>query len=113
MKKKMTRKTLLIIIAAMGLFMILYSLVRQFTGFGLGESAEKYMFDIIIFGALGLFIYNRKMAKDEKQAEAARLDAEREEAEKAAEAAAPPPVTSGEDDSPQDDADLPHWERRN
>ena len=101
---KVTRSTLLKIIVAMGLFMIVYSLVRQFAGIGLGETAEKYMFDAIFIGCLGLFMYNRKLAKEEKQAKAAKEEAERQAAEKAE---APP----AEDTSAADDEDLPHWER--
>ena len=101
--KKLTRKGLLIIIAAMGSFMIIYSVFRHFTGIGLPENIEKYMFDIIIFGALGLFLYNRKMIKDEKAAKAAKEEEERraaEEAENPVEYASSP-----------DDENLPHWER--
>ena len=76
---KISRKTLLIITAALGIFMIVYSLVRYFTGIGLSESMEKYMFDIIIFAALGLFLYNRKLVKDEKQAKAASEEAPNDE----------------------------------
>jgi len=90
---------LLITIAALGFFIIAYSLVRQFTGFGLGEAGEKYMMDIIIFGALGLFLYNRKLLKDEKRAKEAAEEAERRAAEE------PEEIVSAEDE------DLPHWER--
>jgi hypothetical protein len=76
---KITRVWLLRITAGIGGFIIVYSLIRHFTGFSInnyfGESAEKTMFDTIIFVALGLFLYNRKMAADERK--------EREAAEKA------------------------------
>jgi hypothetical protein len=76
---KITRVWLLRITAGIGVFIILYSLIRHFTGFTIndyfGESAEKTMFDTIVFIALGLFLYNRKMASDERK--------EREAAEKA------------------------------
>ena len=98
---KIKRNTLLIIIAALGVFIIAYSLVRQFTGFGFGEAGEKRMMDIIIFGALGLFLYNRKLAKDEKQEREARAEAERRAAEE------PEP----EEAASEDDENLPHWER--
>jgi hypothetical protein len=45
--------------------MILYSLIRHFTSFSLGETVEKYMFDTFTFVALGIFIYNRKLAAAE------------------------------------------------
>jgi len=102
---KVTRKMLLIITASLGVFIIVYSLVRQFFGIGLSDSMERYMMDVIIISALGLFMYNRKMAKDEQR--------EREEARKAEEEAER--RLEGEDESvedSQDDEDLPHWERK-
>ena len=78
-KIKVTRKALLIITASLGVLMIGYSLVRYFFGIGLGEKLEKYLFDVVVIGALGCFMYNRKLARDEKLA--------REAAQKAAEEA--------------------------
>jgi uncharacterized membrane protein len=66
-KIKVTRKLLLGILAGLGIFIIVYSLFRMLTGIGFGEEIEKTMFDIIIFAALGIFIYNRKIASDEKK----------------------------------------------
>ena len=97
---KITRKTLLIIIAVLGIFLIAYSLIRQFTGIGFGEKGEKYMMDVIIFGSLGLFMYNRKLASDEKKAREAAAEAERRAAEE------PEPEVQAPGDE-----DLPHWER--
>ena len=96
---KVTRNMLLIIIAALGVLLIAYGLLRQFTGFGKDESWDKYVTDIIIISALGLFLYNRKLAKDEKLA--------KETAENTALQAEEP---EEEADSP-DDENLPHWER--
>ena len=87
------------ITAALGIFLIGYSVFKHFTGIGFNEKIEKYVFDGVIFGALGLFIYNRKMHKDEKVAQAAKEEAERKAAEPQEEA-----------DSPEDE-NLPHWER--
>lgn len=92
---------LLIIIAAMGIFLIGYGVFRQLTGIGISENIEKYLFDFIIFGALGLFLYNRKMIKDEKAAKAAKEEEERRAAEEPQE----------EPPSP-DDENRPHWEQR-
>jgi hypothetical protein len=64
---KVTRKLLLGILAGLGIFIIAYSLFRMLTGIGFGEKIEKYMFDVIIFAALGIFIYNRKIAANEKK----------------------------------------------
>ena len=93
---KITRKTLLIIIAALGVLLIAYGVIRHFTGFGEGEEWDRYVTDIIIFIALGLFVYNRKLARDEKQAkEAAERQAEEAPKEK----------------PPADDNEKPHWEQ--
>jgi hypothetical protein len=87
---KISRIWLLRITGAIGVFIIVYSLIRHFTGFSIGESAEKYMFDTIVFIALGLFMYNRKLASDEKK--------EREAKEKAAAAAAAEAAEADEPD---------------
>jgi len=58
---------LLVVIAALGVLLIGYGLIRQFTGFEPSEDLDKYITDIIIIIALGLFMYSRKMLKDEKQ----------------------------------------------
>jgi uncharacterized membrane protein YidH (DUF202 family) len=57
---KITRKTLLIIIAAMGVLLIAYGVIRHFTGFGESEEWDRYVTDIVIIIALGLFIYSRR-----------------------------------------------------
>jgi hypothetical protein len=62
---KIKRSWLLRIVAGIGGFIILYSLVRHFSGFSFGEGVEKYMFDTLTFVALGIFLYNRKLAADE------------------------------------------------
>ena len=67
----------MIITASLGIFIVVYSLIRYFTGFGLEESQEKYMMDVIFISALGLFIYNRKLASDEKKARDAAEEAKR------------------------------------
>jgi hypothetical protein len=81
---KITRVWLLRITGSLGVFIIIYSLIRHFTGFQFDETMEKTIFDIIVFAALGLFIYNRKLAGDEKKEREAK---ERAEAAAAAEAA--------------------------
>ena len=90
---------LLTIVAALGVLIIVYSLIRQFTGFGLSEAGEKYLIDGVVIAALGLFLYNRKMAKDEKRAKEAELEAERKAEENPEEEVSP------------EDENLPHWER--
>jgi hypothetical protein len=94
---KITRKTLLIITASLGVLLIVYSLVRHFFKIGLSDTMEKYFMDGVVFGALALFMYNRKLAKDERLA--------KEAAEK--EALNPPEPVIAEEDK-----DLPHWERQ-
>ncbi|MDR1352371.1 MAG: hypothetical protein LBK05_03720 [Treponema sp.] len=94
---KVTRKLLLGVLAGLGVFIIAYTLFRQFTGIGFSEDFEKRMFDIVMFAALGIFMYNRKLASDEKKArDAAELAKNAKEAEDA---------ETGEDDSGDDSAD--------
>jgi hypothetical protein len=91
-RMKISRAWLLRITGGIGVFIIVYSLIRYFTGFTIndyfGESAEKTMFDAIIFIALGLFLYNRKLAGDEKKEREAKEKAEAAALAEAAEAGA-------------------------
>jgi hypothetical protein len=117
-KKKITRKALMWICAGLGIFLIVYSLVRQlvlpkflpdlnrrlFPDPSKPPAFEKWLFDGIVFGALAIFMYNRKLAKDERAAAEAA-----EQARIAAEEAAANP----EPEEDVDDEDLPHWERKN
>ena len=57
---KLTRKMLLIIIAILGVLLIAYGVIQHFTGFGEGEEWDRYVTEIIIVIALGLFIYSRR-----------------------------------------------------
>jgi hypothetical protein len=97
MRIKLGRKALLGITAGLGALIIVYSLIRHFTSFSPGETIERYLMDGIIIAALGLFMYNRKLASDERKAREAaeqeRLKAEQAEAED------------------KGDEELPHWER--
>jgi uncharacterized membrane protein len=68
----------MIITAGIGGFLIVYSLIRHFTGLHFSESFEKFFFDSIVFVALGLFLYNRKLASDEKKEREAKEKTERE-----------------------------------
>ena len=122
---KLTRKTLLKICGGLGIWIVVYSLLRQFTGFHLGEAAEKYMMDVVIFSALGLFIYSRKMANDEKKAREAAEEAERRAKEEPQETAVVQETDenlphwerykndadSGGEEAAAEDQNLPHWER--
>jgi hypothetical protein len=47
--------------------LIAYGLFRHFAGIEVDEGLEKIMIDGVIFAALGLFVYNRKLAGDEKK----------------------------------------------
>ncbi|WP_198429920.1 hypothetical protein [Treponema primitia] len=73
---KLTRTLLLRITAGLGVFLIAYSLFRYFTGIHVNEELEKFLMDGIVFAALGLFIYNRKLSADEKKAREAKEHAE-------------------------------------
>ncbi|GHU13399.1 hypothetical protein FACS1894161_3330 [Spirochaetia bacterium] len=97
---KLSRKTLLWITAGLGLLLIAYALVRQFTGLEIDAKIERYFMDIVIFAALGLFLYNRKLATEERKAREA-AEQEQVRVEQQAEAG----------DEEPDDEDRPHWER--
>jgi putative Mn2+ efflux pump MntP len=97
MKMKLSRKTLLIITAVLALILIGYSAFRMITKTGLPEKWEKYLIDGVIIAALGVFMYNRKLAKDERKAREAAERAGMEEQV---------PLESG-------DEEKPHWERSN
>jgi hypothetical protein len=100
---KLKRIWLLRITGGIGIFIIVYSLIRHFTGFTIndyfGESAEKTMFDTIVFIALGLFLYNRKMSSDERKEREAKEKAEAAEAALSGETA-----ESGETEAEQEGA---------
>jgi hypothetical protein len=96
---KLSRKTLLGITAGLGILLIAYSLVRHFAGLKVPEKIERYFMDGVIFAALALFMYNRKLASDERKA--------REAAEQEKLIAEQPDET----DETGDDDSLPHWER--
>ena len=96
---KITRTLLLAIVAGLGVLIIVYTLIQHFTSFGLGAAAERHIMDFIMIAAVGLLMYNRKIAKDEKRAKEAALEAERRAEED------PEEVVSPEDEN------LPHWER--
>jgi hypothetical protein len=94
---KINRKVLLMITAGLGILLIVYSLVRHFFKIEISSTIEEYFMNGIVFAALALFMYNRKLAKDERQAKEAAEKAESNTLE---------PAASGEDEN------LPHWERQ-
>jgi hypothetical protein len=63
---KLSRVWLLRILIAMGLIIIVYSVVRHVTCFSIGEKAEGFLMNTIIFTALGIFVYNRRLSAKEK-----------------------------------------------
>ena len=75
---KLSRKTLLIIVAVLGVILILFGVLRHFSIFQPGEEFDKYFTNGIIIAAIGLFIYNRKLIKDEKLAKEAEEKIEKE-----------------------------------
>jgi hypothetical protein len=94
---KVTRKILMRIMALMGVSLILYSIIRHVTGLEVNEELDRNIVNGIIMVAIGVFIYSRKLANDEKLAkekqERAKCRAEEEPEEKG-------------------DENLPHWERQ-
>ncbi|GHU62685.1 hypothetical protein FACS189445_5780 [Spirochaetia bacterium] len=65
---KVTRTWLLRITLGLGILLIAYSLFRHFSAIQISERFNRYLLDGIIFAALGLFVYNRKLSADERKA---------------------------------------------
>lgn len=61
------RSYLLIFTAALGVFMILYSLIRHFFKISFTPTLEKYIFDSLFFVALALLLLNRRLVHTEKK----------------------------------------------
>jgi hypothetical protein len=64
---KITPRMLLITAIGLGLLMLGYALLRQFTGLALSEGTEQYIYNIFIIALLGIYFYNRKLAADRKK----------------------------------------------
>jgi hypothetical protein len=64
---KLTRTHLLRIALGLAFFLVAYGLFRHFAGVEVDERVEKIMIDGVIFAALGLFVYNRKLVADEQK----------------------------------------------
>ena len=102
-RMKIKRSWVLYSTAGIGVFMILYSLVRHFFKIGFGEAFEKTFFDGLFIAAAVLFVYNRKLSNDEKKSKAAEAKAE-------ADALAAKPVEAEEiteDEEPAESEDSP------
>jgi predicted nucleic acid-binding Zn-ribbon protein len=115
---KITRNMLLIVTAGLGIFLIVYSLIRHFTGLHFSDAFEKILVDTIIFVALGLFLYNRKLASDEKKAREAKEKAKLEAAARAEETDEDDESTESEPtgepvEAEQTDAETPDTEDDN
>ena len=102
---KITRKMLMIATASLGVALILYSVIRQITGFYVDEALERNIINGIIFVALAFFLYNRKLSRDEKQAREAEEEKKRRAEEEPDESDEPEEVEN------EDEENLPHWER--
>jgi hypothetical protein len=105
---KLSRKTLLRITAGLGVLLIAYSLVRHFAGLEIDEKIERYLMDGVIFAALALFLYNRKLASDERKAREA---AEREQLRAQQQAENSEEEGAEENNEDENDDSRPHWER--
>jgi hypothetical protein len=64
---KLARTHLLRIAIGLGLFLLAYGFFRHFSGIKVDEGIERIMIDGVILVSLGLFLYNRKLAADEKK----------------------------------------------
>jgi hypothetical protein len=64
---KISRVWLLRILIALAFIIVVYSIVRDVTGFTLGEKNEGFLMNAVVFAALGIFVYNRRLAAGEKE----------------------------------------------
>lgn len=102
---KITPKLVLLIVGGIGALIIIYGLVRQFIPIDIDENTEKVAINVLLFGTLGFYLYARKLISDERRAK------------EAAEKAAAEQVVAGEaglsvqTEEPEEDENLPHWER--
>ncbi|MDR1388641.1 MAG: hypothetical protein LBJ31_01510 [Treponema sp.] len=100
MKFKLTSKLLLSIVGSLGGLLILYALATEFLHMPhLPEKIEKWFMDGIILAALAVFMYNRKLYRDEKAKKAAEAEAEQNN------------ETAAEEEPEPGDENRPHWER--
>jgi hypothetical protein len=76
---KLKRKHLTWILAGLAFLLVGYSVLRGVFHVNMGENLERYLYDVIVIGALGVFMYNRKLAKDEAKERAAEKEKLEEE----------------------------------
>jgi type VI protein secretion system component VasK len=80
---KISRVWLLRILLALVFIIVIYSIIRHVTGFTLGENNERFLMNGVVFVALGIFLYNRKIISDEKKERAEKEKLENEALERA------------------------------
>jgi cadmium resistance protein CadD (predicted permease) len=78
---KIKRVWLLRILLALGALLILYTVLRQAALLNIGEENERFFINAIVFIALGIFIYNRKLSADELKEKAEKAALEKQAAE--------------------------------
>ena len=78
---KVTRKMLLIIVSCLAVLLIAYGVLQHFFDLGISATTGKYITNGIIFAALMLYLYNRKLVKDEIAAKEAAEEAKRRKEE--------------------------------
>jgi hypothetical protein len=75
---KAGKKLFYILLGALAALLLAYGLLRMKIGPFLPAAIDKNLPDVVMFSAIGIMLWNRKILSDEKKAEAARLQAERE-----------------------------------
>jgi hypothetical protein len=74
---KLTRTHLIWIAIGLGSFLAAYSIFRSWSGIRIEERFERIMIDGVIFAALGILLYNRKLAADEDKERDRRKDTDK------------------------------------
>jgi len=60
------RRLLLIALIAMAVLLVGYGLLRGLAGIRLPDRLDRALPDLIMIAAVGIFVYGRKLAKEEK-----------------------------------------------
>ncbi|MDR2900511.1 MAG: hypothetical protein LBV20_03195, partial [Treponema sp.] len=75
--KMIKRSTLLGLTIALAALLLIYTFLRTFTPIKLDVEGERIAMNCIMFGALGIFVMNRKLVADEKKEAEAKEAAEK------------------------------------
>jgi hypothetical protein len=97
-KFKVTHKMLRIAVIVLGVFLILFAIAKAVFKFRMDPKLENNISTYVSFGALAIFLWSRKLRKEEEAA----IKAKEEEDEKAA-------LATGVEPEPVEEEDKPFW----